>query len=72
MPATAAAAAAAAAAGARGTRSCVVARVGATCRLGACARACGDRNHSPAQQPQHMPLATAGQISSVLCSIWHG
>eukprot|EP00966_Prymnesium_polylepis_P072672 1687250-Prymnesium_polylepis.1 len=37
---------------------------------GACARVWADRDRSPAQQPQRMPLASRG--SSVVCSIRHG
>eukprot|EP00966_Prymnesium_polylepis_P043372 1006348-Prymnesium_polylepis.1 len=63
-PATAAAAAAAAE-GARAIRRC--ARAASVCWPGACARACGDQNHSPGQQPQRMPLASRSkQLSNVL------
>eukprot|EP00966_Prymnesium_polylepis_P152745 3528236-Prymnesium_polylepis.1 len=41
------------------------------CWPGACARACGDRNLSPVQQPQCMPLASrSNQLSIVLDPAW--
>eukprot|EP00966_Prymnesium_polylepis_P006523 149599-Prymnesium_polylepis.1 len=38
-------------------RSAVVRAQRIVCWPGACARACGDRNFSPARQPQRMPLS---------------
>eukprot|EP00966_Prymnesium_polylepis_P090979 2106505-Prymnesium_polylepis.1 len=65
MPATAAAAAAAG----EGARAlCSYARAASRVLAGCmCARACGDRNLSPAQQPQRMPFSNRPkQLSNVL------
>eukprot|EP00966_Prymnesium_polylepis_P201371 4666164-Prymnesium_polylepis.1 len=52
--------------------SCARARRLRVPSVGACARACGDRNRSPAQQPHSACRLQAGPISSALCSIRHG